>query len=389
MRIPVNDAHKAYLQELLPASSLAPESEEPFAEETLLDRANGLLHQAWKNLLPIVAAIMAFLSSSQAAMVDIVDRETLQPGPGWVVAQPLPDRPRPSPGTDRPFACLPRGSWADADRRARKRWSDPRSPDLGIATHTGKVRSRNEDAGAALDLEEVRVALLADGLGGEPFGDVASLCAIEAAASALAGLDGFELADDTARAEQQLRVAFAAAEAALAEQAGELGIKPGRSGLRTTLLIAIASHDRIVFGQIGDGAMVVLREGQVVPLITAQKADPERLSLLAACLGPSTLGEPVFGVFDRRPGDVLIAATDGVSDRVTDAFYARTAAEQIAARGGDLERAAADILESLASYRHGGEIVFDDNMTLALIADVAAPDGDPLPRGFHTEESAR
>jgi serine/threonine protein phosphatase PrpC len=227
------------------------------------------------------------------------------------------------------------------------------------------------DAGASLDFEIVRIALLADGLGGEPFGDVASLCAIEAAMSALGGLDGDVVADDATAAEACLREAFAAAAAALAERGRELGIAPGNRGLRTTLLIAITSRDRVVFGQIGDGAMIVLREGEVLPLTQAQKANPDQLSLVAACLGPTTLGEPVFGVFERRPGDLLIAATDGVADRVTDAFYARTAVEQIAAHGGDLNEAAADLLERLAGYRHGGETVFDDNMTLALIADAS------------------
>ena len=386
MRIPLGDAHIAYVEELRHAADAPPRRDPAPLSETMLDRCRSLARRAWKIIVPIAAAIVAHVTSLNAAVVPepVPLAATLRTHPwslapglvagdGYAAASPQPHAPGPSSVLWHPVAYMPRGPWIDGNGKPRKRHVDRRSPGLGVATHTGKVRTRNEDAGAALHLGDVSVALLADGVGGEPFGDVASLCAIEAALSALGDIDGAALAGSGSEALGRLRIAFAAAELALAGRAAELGISAGKPGLRTTLLIALASRDRIAFGQIGDGAMMLLRDGAVLPLITAHKADPERLSVLAACLGPATLGEPVFGALERRPGDVLIAATDGISDRVTEAFYARTAVEQIVARGGDLEGAAADLLESLAAYRLGGEAVFDDNMTLALFAETGTP----------------
>ena len=51
-----------------------------------------------------------------------------------------------------------------------------------------------------------------------------------------------------------------------------------------------------------------------------QKADAVRANLLAACLGPEMLGQPVVGQFERPKGGLIIVATDGVADRVTTQF---------------------------------------------------------------------
>jgi serine/threonine protein phosphatase PrpC len=217
------------------------------------------------------------------------------------------------------------------------------------------------------------VVIIADGLGGEPFGREASQTAVDAAAAALTRVH--EAAPDAAAVApmQLVRVAFAAACSALAERAATMRLRGRRPGLKTTFIVAVASDTRFCFGYIGDGSLLRLRGGSVDNLLVPHKASPDTPNLLTSCLGPEMIGTPVFDEAERMPDDVLMACTDGVADRVADKFYSTTVAGQMAAVRGDFDRAAADVLASLADYRREDEHVFDDNMTLAIVGGGKPP----------------
>ena len=89
---------------------------------------------------------------------------------------------------------------------------------------------------------------VADGLGSAPPADAGARIAVAAALDSLAAAPGV----DPAGAEAALAHAFAAARAALQAAAGDAPLRD----FATTLLLALAGHDWVAVGQIGDGAVV-------------------------------------------------------------------------------------------------------------------------------------
>jgi serine/threonine protein phosphatase PrpC len=148
------------------------------------------------------------------------------------------------------------------------------------------------------------------------------------------------------------------------------GLFGPRDGLRTTLIVAIATADRYHFAYIGDGGIFVVRANGIVDApMNPQKAEGGALNVLAACLGPFSEGAPVFGTAERGPGDLLVAATDGVADRLQPRFYSDMLVRHASRCKGDFSAAANGVLTILANHIENGMVRFDDNMTLALIGD--------------------
>jgi hypothetical protein len=136
------------------------------------------------------------------------------------------------------------------------------------------------------------------------------------------------------------------------------------------MIVAIAAPDRYHFAYIGDGGLFAVRaNGAFEALMTPHKAAGGALNELAASLGPFAHGTPVVGAVAREPGDLLIAATDGVADRAAPRLYTDLLARHAQRQNGDLTRAAAQVLTILANHREAGLYRFDDNMTLAMIGD--------------------
>lgn len=250
---------------------------------------------------------------------------------------------------------------------------------LGFATHRGLVRRNNEDAGCAFSIGPHQVIILADGVGGMKHGQAAAQIAVRAAQRAIRLAWRITPADCKPHPAAVLSCAFAAAAARLAAGGLSRGFASLKDGLRTTLMIVIGTAHQFHFGYIGDGAIYVVRQGgQVEPLMVAHKADPALQNVLAASLGPILHGAPVLGATERRPSDFLIAATDGIADRVLPSFYGKTLLHRARASDGALGDAAAALLQQLATHRSDGVFTFDDNMTLGLMGGASMPE-DPAP----------
>ena len=101
----------------------------------------------------------------------------------------------------------------------------------------------------------VLVAGVADGAGSAPLSEVGSGCAVRVAVEEAAYRlrDGFPYEDDDWR--PLLQSVFQAARQAVEAAAAARQAPPG--DLATTLLLAVATDDRLVAGQIGDGAVIV------------------------------------------------------------------------------------------------------------------------------------
>ena len=183
----------------------------------------------------------------------------------------------------------------------------------------GRVRSVNQDA---LDWDaDGGSAVVADGVGGGPAGEVASATAAVAAMGALrSGHSPAEAAE-------------AANEAILAD--GQRN--PAHIGMATTLVAIRVEAGAVSYAHVGDSRLYLFREGELRALTrdhnaAAEAIDAGRLEPAAARLSPlrhqltRALGAPGAAADAGRaplePGDTLLLATDGLHGTLEDVAIA-------------------------------------------------------------------
>jgi protein phosphatase len=177
--------------------------------------------------------------------------------------------------------------------------------DVAYRTEVGHVRSRNEDA--LLARPERGVLAVADGLGGHPAGDVASL-------TALASVDGSGLT--VGASEDDLRATAAAAHQAVLDAAAA---EPGRTGMGTTLVLATVSDDAATVLHVGDSRAYQLSSDGVLSPLTE---DHGMHGYLTQALGLDRAVAPDVARVDCPPGSRLLLCSDGLTNMVDDAALA-------------------------------------------------------------------
>jgi protein phosphatase len=242
----------------------------------------------------------------------------------------------------------------------------------------GRVRNRNEDSFSLVP--ELGIAVLADGMGGHPGGDVASRIAAETAVSSLQSLLPPEGPPDPENATEQMGRAMTesvlwAHRAVRAEGAREPALE-GMGTTLTALAVDIASGVYAV-GHVGDSRAYRLRGGTLVQLTrddtwVQQRVDEQQLTpeqardhpfghMLTQCVGLPEQPDPhvLTGVIEA--GDVYLLCTDGLtgmlSDSEVEACLTETPAGDEPAEEARLRR-----LIELANAKGG-----HDNITAALI----------------------
>jgi len=134
--------------------------------------------------------------------------------------------------------------------------------DMAKATHTGMVRSHNEDS---ITVEpEIGLAVLADGMGGYNAGEVASGIATAMISNetkeALARVDPHlvDRATGTLTATRLLREVIARANVSIYQSANT---QPQYAGMGTTLVAALFCDNRLTVAHIGDSRCYRFRDG--------------------------------------------------------------------------------------------------------------------------------
>lgn len=194
-------------------------------------------------------------------------------------------------------------------------------------SHTGKVRSNNQDSGYAGS----NLFVVADGMGGHAGGDVASSLAI----SRLAALD--VPYDSTAEAERALRDAISDAAVDLVDT---VNMRPELAGMGTTVSALIMVDDYAVIAHIGDSRIYLFRDGALTQITTdhtfvqrlvdSGRITPEearyhpRRSVLMRVLGDMDT-DPELDTFimPTQPGDRWLLCSDGLSGVVDDPHTAK------------------------------------------------------------------
>lgn len=231
------------------------------------------------------------------------------------------------------------------------------------ASDIGRVRAHNEDSCLALDEQQLYV--VADGMGGQAAGEVAS--------SLLTAVLKDDLSSLTIFGEDELRQAVLHANACILKEAEE---NPRQRGMGTTVTVLKIIDGCALWAHVGDCRLYLYREGRLQQVtrdhsyveslvsqgsLTEEEArnHPQRNMLLRAVGVEKDLAVDT-GSFVLQPEDVLLLATDGLMNMVEDRDIA-TALEEAKARSGEIEDPARELVqEALAA---GGS----DNVTVIVV----------------------
>jgi serine/threonine protein phosphatase PrpC len=239
------------------------------------------------------------------------------------------------------------------------------------ASHCGRVRGHNEDyLGYVLpEVPEQQqthgwLFALADGVGGQQKGEVASRTAVETL------LAGFRMAG----CGEPLRSLLPRLVQVSNEKVFESGLGGKSNGvaMATTLVACALRFDRVVVSHVGDSRCYSIRQGRATALTRDHTVAAERmrLGLLSAREAAETekrhvltrsLGSVMFVGVETRDhlvlsGDVLLLCSDGLHGAIPAAEMA-----DIVTRNTDLNLAARDLIDA-ANERDGS-----DNVSVQLI----------------------
>lgn len=242
---------------------------------------------------------------------------------------------------------------------------------FGQASDPGKVRTNNEDSLGVFvprSRQESRsrgwVFVVADGVGGADFGEVASAMAVEVI------LEGFVQAQEGTSLPGLLPRLVQHANAAVHDE----GLQPERrgKGMATTVVACALRHDQAVIAHVGDSRCYHVRDGHA-SLLTRDHtwvADQRRLGLISAAeaehsegrhvltrsLGPELFVTAESRSLSLKAGDVLVLCTDGLYGGMYDEDIAR-----IASQNKDIEAIARELVD------YAVEVDGSDNATAQVI----------------------
>jgi serine/threonine protein phosphatase PrpC len=197
---------------------------------------------------------------------------------------------------------------------------------------TGPVRPHNEDFVLFWEPEGEQgrqsrgaVSLLADGVGGQGFGEVASKLAVETA------LRVFKDADPTTTDNQMLWRMFNAANLAVYDAGMAHG---GADRMATTLTVSLFRRNEVAIGHVGDSRSYLIRQGSIkqltsdhtyvamqvkMSLISKQDAmNSELRGLLTRSIGANPTVQVDYSRAILRSGDIVVQCTDGLHGSVTE-----------------------------------------------------------------------
>ena len=261
-------------------------------------------------------------------------------------------------------------------------------------TDIGKARARNEDSLSLLP--DLGAAVVADGMGGHPGGDVASRIAVGTASEVLASdlPSAFSGQDPSGG----LRAAIARSVVRAHEAIVARGhVQPELAGMGTTITVFAVDRASDVYavGHVGDSRAYRFRDGRLTQLtrddtwvqdrIEEEQLTPEQARrhpyghLLTQCLGLDVAPKPHVLGGSVQHGDAYLLCTDGLVGMLEDVRIEEILGNALAAGGRvggardaapSPEQTAVEALLSAANEAGG-----HDNITAALIVIRATPEG--------------
>jgi protein serine/threonine phosphatase len=197
-------------------------------------------------------------------------------------------------------------------------------------TDLGKARELNEDSYyIPSDENELRIYMLADGMGGYNGGEIASKLAIESARKYLT--NNFNtITHDRINIEELIRSSMEYANMVVFEKSKEI---PELEGMGTTLELVLSYGNKIYIGHVGDSRIYRVRKNIIRKLttdhsyveklvkegtITREEAENHpKKNMLMKALGGTPYVEPDVTTKGFLKGDVLLLTSDGLTNMVS------------------------------------------------------------------------
>lgn len=246
--------------------------------------------------------------------------------------------------------------------------------EIAKASHTGMVRSHNEDSITAEP--EVGLAVLADGMGGYNAGEVASGIATALISNetkeALIRLDPHlvDRISGTLMANRLLRDVITRANTSIYQSANS---QPQYAGMGTTLVVALFCDNKLTVAHIGDSRCYRYRAGKLEQItrdhsLLQEQIDSGLLSkeaarrsqnknLVTRAVGIEPQVEPEIHTYDVREQDIYLLCSDGLNDMVDDEDIELT----LGSLGSNLQLAAEQLVQMANDA--GGR----DNVSVILV----------------------
>lgn len=241
----------------------------------------------------------------------------------------------------------------------------------------GRRRKNNEDAFLVDD--DLGLWVVADGMGGQAAGEVASQQAVETVHEMV--LSGLRRSDGTGPG----RVLESAVQAATYMVFGMAEMDRSKSGMGTTVSAVLRQPDRLVLAQVGDSRIYRVRDGHARQLtedhtlinwqlqqgiITEEQAKTSRQkNVITRAVGNRDYVQVDIISCSVRPGDRFILCSDGL--------YAYVHSEELPQLVSEGRMAAVESLIDLANQRGG-----KDNVTVVLVEAEPDPNGSVVATSF-------
>lgn len=202
------------------------------------------------------------------------------------------------------------------------------------ATHPGRLRTRNEDAFEIL--ADIGLAVVADGLGGHPAGDIASRMAVQEVADYLRDLDLDPTKPDVNDTGALPRPTMEMVAQAVQHANREIHLAgrrfPVTAGMGTTIAALLVVRGFAIVAHVGDSRVYLLREGQLVQITEDHSRAAEHARFhgpnthgkvpndgaLTRCLGAWPRVDVSVSAVRRAPGDVFLVCSDGLWNAVSE-----------------------------------------------------------------------
>ncbi len=225
----------------------------------------------------------------------------------------------------------------------------PHTPSVVGLTDIGRTRTRNEDSLSLIP--SLGFAVVADGMGGHPGGDVASRIAVETATEVLEQeLESLSSSDQDPPA--HLGAAMSQSVIRAHEEIRAQGrLDPDLDGMGTTItaLAVDPDSDAYVLGHVGDSRAYLYRDGKLTQLTrddtwVQERVDANQLTteqarrhpfghLLTQCLGLEEAPRPHITHGSVQIGDAYLLCTDGLVGMLDDVELERILRQGIGENG--------------------------------------------------------
>ena len=230
----------------------------------------------------------------------------------------------------------------------------------GGKTDRGLVRANNEDR--IFVNEKLRLAAVADGMGGHASGETASKLALETLRDCFQKDQTADICSDSAYSEttNRLGAAVTAGNRVVYEAAQK---SADLKGMGTTIAAAAFTGNRLSYAHVGDSRIYLVRSGSMEQLtedhsvagprpdydgmVSEEATQPDVNNILTRAVGIGPDVQPELGELTVFEGDILLLCTDGLYNTVPDAEILK-----LILRAGNV-RAASEILIDAANENGG------------------------------------